>query len=821
MQNATSPILQLIRRLGEDQRDQQLTDLELLRRFRAQRDEAAFHTLVRRHGRMVFDVCRNVLGNEADTEDAFQATFLILAQRAGAIRKQSSVGSWLFGVAYRTALKVRTCSVKRQRHEARAPRRPPADNSDVLAWREVQHVLHEELNSLSECYRAPLVLCYLEGKTQAEAAAALGVSAATVNKRLEQGRQRLRARLVRRGLGATALLAGATWPAANASAGVPISIMISTVKAAAAVASGGAPASVVSTKVVALTEGVLHTMLSRKITIGLLVVVLGIGGFAAVRWVSPSPSQARSDGERVEEPSTRPSALAALPRPDRRTDLVRLQGAWEVEGVQGDGLDDQKALDDHFRSVTLVFKDDHLVTWGMPDDTIAEVKVDANREPKGLEITQTKGLLGKDKVLHWVYELNGDRLAIAFRQDNVRPTAAKVPAAARGPSKTVRLSLKRTAENPARWNAPPGGPDAAALRMFTAAAREIDQAKTVTWKVTRYRRRTADGTGQFMVGPPDERHYFKAPGRYRVERVQTVNKRQQITSITIDDVVGLRRLLINPQKKTAVLRYLSEPSFPVEGPFPQQAGHFRLKGKSLKPIAAETIGTREVIGYRSAFYLPREDQQWSYDFLFDAKSHRMTGYRVPGLDVLDPNKVYDTRTFHMGSVGSLWHDITFNVELDDALFSLEPPRGYQVSVKGVPKVAETDVIEFLGIVADYMGGTFPRDVLQFNSGPEYLRFERIEGGKSRQERTPAENRMVDAMHRWWSEDVPGPGPMRLFIDRMTEKGTWRYIGDGVKRGDGTKPICWYRRRGESTFRVVFGDLSVREVTADQLPKLDK
>ena len=87
---------------------------------------------------------------------------------------------------------------------------------------------------------------------------------------------------------------------------------------------------------------------------------------------------------------------------------MQLQGAWEVASVRGDGLDDQRALDDHFRSVTLVFKDDRLVTWGMPDDTLAQVKVDADQKPKGLEITQTKALLGKAKVLHWVYELDGE-----------------------------------------------------------------------------------------------------------------------------------------------------------------------------------------------------------------------------------------------------------------------------------------------------------------------------------------------------------------------------------------------------------------------------
>src|SRR5262245_10294853 len=195
MKTATSSILQSIRRSIEDQRVQQVTDRELLSLFRSHRDEAAFHTLLRRHGSMVFDVCRSVLGNEADAEDAFQAAFLVLAQKAGAIRKLASIGCWLHGVAYRTALKARTKSARRQKHEARTPIQPSSAVADDLTWREVQHVIHAELNAIADRFRAPLVLCYLEGKSQAEAGIALGVSAATVNQRLERGRSMLRARL--------------------------------------------------------------------------------------------------------------------------------------------------------------------------------------------------------------------------------------------------------------------------------------------------------------------------------------------------------------------------------------------------------------------------------------------------------------------------------------------------------------------------------------------------------------------------------------------------------------------------------------------------
>jgi RNA polymerase sigma factor (sigma-70 family) len=160
----TSPILRLIRQVVEDPRVRDASDYDLLQRFSGQRDEAAFRALVCRHGPMVFDVCQGVLGNEANAEDAFQATFLILARKAVSIRKAGSLGSWLHSVAYRTALRARAQEAMRKRCEARGPARQISE-ADDLTWREVRAVLHEELNKLPERYRMALVLCHLEGKT--------------------------------------------------------------------------------------------------------------------------------------------------------------------------------------------------------------------------------------------------------------------------------------------------------------------------------------------------------------------------------------------------------------------------------------------------------------------------------------------------------------------------------------------------------------------------------------------------------------------------------------------------------------------------------
>src|SRR4051794_13825754 len=190
------------------------TDRDLLRRFAHDKDEAAFAAVVHRHGPMVLGVCRRVLGNPVDAEDACQAAFLVLARKAGSGRWRESVASWLYATARQVALNARTARTRRTRHEGRAPVKPPASPLAEISAEELLAILDEELESLPARYRTPVVLCCVEGLTRDEAAQQLGVPAATLKGQLERGRKRLHDALARRGLalGAGLLVLLATSP---------------------------------------------------------------------------------------------------------------------------------------------------------------------------------------------------------------------------------------------------------------------------------------------------------------------------------------------------------------------------------------------------------------------------------------------------------------------------------------------------------------------------------------------------------------------------------------------------------------------------------
>jgi RNA polymerase sigma factor (sigma-70 family) len=175
-------------------------DALLLQRFAARRDEVAFALLLRRHGPLVWDVCRHVLRHEQDAEDAFQATFLVLAEKAGAIRKQEALACWLHGVAFRVSAKARTGAARRRSRERQAAEMPRAQPADEPSDPEVRAALHEELQQLPQGYRTALILFYLEGKSCEETARQLGCPLGTVRSRLARGRELLRSRLAGRGV---------------------------------------------------------------------------------------------------------------------------------------------------------------------------------------------------------------------------------------------------------------------------------------------------------------------------------------------------------------------------------------------------------------------------------------------------------------------------------------------------------------------------------------------------------------------------------------------------------------------------------------------
>jgi RNA polymerase sigma factor (sigma-70 family) len=305
------------------------SDRQLVEQLRARRDETAFEALVRRHGPMVYRVCWRVLQQEQDAEDAFQATFLVLGQKVRTLRSHNSLAAWLHSVAHRMALKAKARAAARRCHEhaASASRAVPPDE---LTWLELRTVLDAELARLPEKWRLPLILCYLETRTQDEAAKQLGWSKNTLRRRLDEARAALGRRLARRGVGLAALSA-VLLSDGLASAALPQLLVGSTVEAATLVAAGDAAAPVVSARVAALTQEALRIMFITKLkaaTAALVIAGLFISGLlVAALSAAPQPAPAQQPVPEGKDKSADRGAPAKTP------DRLKMRMTFEGHGT--------------------------------------------------------------------------------------------------------------------------------------------------------------------------------------------------------------------------------------------------------------------------------------------------------------------------------------------------------------------------------------------------------------------------------------------------------------------------------------------------------
>jgi RNA polymerase sigma factor (sigma-70 family) len=304
-------VLEPVRPAGGAEALREPTDRELLKRFAQDRDEAAFAALVQRHGALVHGVCGRVLRRTEDVEDAFQATFLVLARKAGAVGWRESIGNWLYGVARRLALKSRANSARRLAREREAAEQPHEEAMPKAAWQQLCGVLDEELGQLPRSCREPVLLCYMEGRTRDEAAHQLGWSRRTLHRRLEQGLGLLRERLARRGLAmSVALLALglASRPSAR--------LMAATTQAAGALATAPTIAgATVSAQAATLAANALRSMALSWLKVGAVAVLsLGILTAGAVLVYQDSPQPEQASLQQV-EPLVAAVAAEVLPQP--------------------------------------------------------------------------------------------------------------------------------------------------------------------------------------------------------------------------------------------------------------------------------------------------------------------------------------------------------------------------------------------------------------------------------------------------------------------------------------------------------------------------
>jgi RNA polymerase sigma factor (sigma-70 family) len=566
-----------------------ISDQQLLETFLNQRSEASFIALMQRHGTMVFGVCRRLLRNTQDAEDAFQSTFLILARQAASIRRKGSVGSWLYGVAFRIAEKMKRAAARRAAHECRCSVPLPGDALDDISWREIRSALDEELQSLPERYRAPLVLCYLEAQTQDEAARHLGWSKNTFGRRMKRARELLAQRLKRRGITLSAALTAPLLIDNTATATVPPLLAASTVRAGLAFAMGQSTGTLVSSHVSALVESGMSGMLAKKTSIVIVVLVsllLGLGGFAAHR--------AAHSRTLAEAPSLPPARTPpALPtRSESKERAIDIKG--RVLDPDGKSLAGAKV---------------YLSTYSYKDKSDPKIRFETAEDgrfhflARPLEVEDRETMVaavapgyGPD----WTPLKENGELTLRLAKDDVpikgrvldlegRPIAGvsvRMVRLWKMPSEAVTAAIKQLQANPKEGYG------------FSKLRNEYEQSLSSVWGVLTMPKAAKSGAdGRFQLG---------GFGRDRIVELRIEGPRIEYRTVTVILRAGLvKGLPLDVHGPT--FDHLAAPSKPIRGIVREKANG--------KPLAGIRVGCQAASG------------EWGSEAFTDKQGH----YEIPGI----------------------------------------------------------------------------------------------------------------------------------------------------------------------------------------------
>ncbi len=420
---ASHPLQDFIRRLRRARSVAEgghLTDAQLLERFIRQRDEAAFEVLVWRHGTLVLNVARRLLRHVPDVEDVFQATFLTLARKASAIRRGTSLSSWLYKVAYRLALRVRQAATRRQRQEQFEIENAaaPAEHGDA----ELAILLAEEVNRLPERDRAVVVLCYLQGVTTEEAARMLGCPRGTVLSRLSSARQRLRQRLLRRGIAPAVALAAVSF-GETATAVPSVALVTCVVRAALPFAAGRAGIPMESSQAAALAQGALQMMFWNKIKIvtvmACMIALVGTGS----RWLARSQS-----GAETSLSAAAPQGKKELPEavPDlaerTKTEIKRIHAQMDYLAEKEAKEEEELTRESLEARLDLAAAQDDLRLREQEND------LDRERERGRIKAAEREVVFREKGVREFEAKMDKDRMGKAFEEGSNRLTKAVMSA---------------------------------------------------------------------------------------------------------------------------------------------------------------------------------------------------------------------------------------------------------------------------------------------------------------------------------------------------------------------------------------------------------